>query len=110
MQRDDRRIMAAAEFDCASCPQAGFVRTPINEFDGTLHADCGENRDRRRIGAGRIAAHDARLPSVTVLKVNPGPSAIKSELSGMPFSSTRCSTNSAVGADILPNSVSTWRS
>jgi hypothetical protein len=38
----------------------------------------------------------------TQLAVKPGPSAVSSERDGSPLLSTRSSTNSAVGADMLP--------
>src|SRR5437660_12854152 len=101
MNGHDKRIMLSANFDRAACHQPLGVATGKNEFAQPL-----QRRQRKDDGGEAHAA----CRSATQLAVKPGPSAVSSDRGGRPAARARSSTNSTVGADILPYSAMMSRS
>ena len=100
MNRDDQRIMARRDLMRARRDQAPGVAARTATVRRALERDQREDRD------GDAHAASSSSPA----QVKPGPNAVIITRSGRPRSSRRSSTNSTVGALILPKSRSTSRS
>ena len=93
MNRDNQRIMGGADLDRAARQQ--FLRVVLCEHELAKPLQRHQREDDR----GKT---HAACRSATQLAVKPGPSAVRSERGGRPCASARSSTNSTVGADMLP--------
>ena len=93
MQHDNQRIMGGRVFDAATGQQPRGIVPGQNKLRQPLDGDKTKQDDR---------ANQAAVFSETQLALNPGPIAVMTERDGSPARSIRSSTNSTVGADILP--------
>ena len=93
MHRDDQRIMSRRDLDRAARQQPAGIALAMTSSP----ARCSVTRARMSSAEGHAACRN-----VTQLAVKPGPSAVSSERDGRPACAARSSTNSTVGADMLP--------
>ena len=93
MKRDNDGIMPRRDFHGAATEEARRVAFGEKQFRHPFDGDEGKDGNR---------ADQAALFSETQLALNPGPMAISTERGGRPARSVWSSTNSTVGADILP--------
>lgn len=99
---DNGRVMTGADFAGAARQQAGGVAPGQHEFAQPLQADKADEIERRD------QHQEKRMGRMEAEK--PGPRAVISMVPVGALASTRSSTNSTAGADILPKSRSTARS
>src|SRR6185437_15160566 len=93
MNRDDQGIVRGADLDRAARHELPRIASGENELAKPLQ------RHQREDDGGKTHAACRRA---TQLAVKPGPSAVRSDRGGRPCASARSSTNSTVGADMLP--------
>ena len=93
MHGDDKRIVRRPDLDRAARAQPLGVAAGQHKFTQPLQRH--DHKDER--GEAHVACRSA-----TQLAVKPGPSEVKSDRFGRPFARSRSSTNSTVGADMLP--------
>src|SRR5215813_2297354 len=101
MNGDDQRIMRGTDLDRAARFEVFGVGMGKHQLAEPLQRHQQQDDCREAHAAFRKA---------TQLAVKPGPSAVSSERLGSPLASARSSTNSTVGADMLPKSAMTSRS
>src|SRR3954467_12071844 len=100
MDRDDERIVRRADLMGAARQQGLLIAVRQPQFAETLERNQRKDDDRKSHAASSIRPE----------QVKPGPKAVIITRSGRPRSSSRSSTNSTVGALMLPKSRSTSRS
>src|ERR1700730_13042236 len=101
MQSDDQRIMASRHLVGALRTQPVGIALGQDKLAETLQGHQAEDQPGQR--------HAARA-SERQLQVKPGPSAVSTVRRGSSALINRSSTNSTVGADMLPYASSTARS
>ena len=106
MNQNDQRVVPRCSFKRPLRQQPLRVASRDDKLRPPLHSNEGKNCNRERVPIGRYRQERPLQPagaaSVTVETVKPGPSAMSNDFWGNAPVSTRSSTNSAVGADILP--------
>ena len=102
VQGHDQRIVAGRGLARALGKQALGVAPGQDKLAETLQGHQAEDGPRQD--------HHAAWASDRQLQVKPGPSAVSTVRPGRPCFASRSSTNSTVGADMLPYSSSTARS
>ncbi len=94
MHQDDQGIVPRRDFNRALGQQPPGVAPGDEQFRAALEGD------QRQHGQGQD--HAAAFTRESPLAVNPGPRELRNSRSGGSAASTRSSTNSTVGADMLP--------
>ena len=93
MKDDEQRVMAGADLERAALEKSHSVAAGNCKLAKPLQRD---QRQYDRCGSHAVCRR------ATQLAVKPGPSAVSSDRRGKSFASARSSTNSTVGADMLP--------